>query len=224
LRLIDVARLAETAADRDYGDRIYGAAFAPDGRLFTVANDGFLRAYDRSFRLVRKVATGGGKQPFSVAVDSGGERVAIGFYDSTKVEVYRTSDLGFAFKADTAGITKGNLIKVAWSSDSRRLLAGGRYKSKPATGGGELQSWHGTRAGAGRGRRTRLRWTRSWTSCVRDRLRGRGIRSPVRPARHGRRAPPDPLRRDRRPASQARQCVPGLARRAAGAVWPGLRW
>jgi DNA-binding beta-propeller fold protein YncE len=72
LRVIDVQGLKEIAADRDYRDRGNGAAFAPDGRLFTVAYDGFLRAYDRSFHLVKKVATGGGKEPFSVAVDPGG--------------------------------------------------------------------------------------------------------------------------------------------------------
>src|SRR5438105_166254 len=49
LRVIDVERLTEIAADRDYGGKTNRTAFAPDGRLFTVAYDGQLRAYDRSF-------------------------------------------------------------------------------------------------------------------------------------------------------------------------------
>jgi hypothetical protein len=128
LRVIDVQGLKEIAADRDYRDRGNGAAFAPDGRLFTVAYDGFLRAYDRSFHLVKKVATGGGKEPFSVAVDPGGQRVAIGFSDSAKVEVYKASDLGFDFAANTNGINNGSLNKVTWSSSGQRLIAGGKYQ------------------------------------------------------------------------------------------------
>src|SRR5262245_5988257 len=49
LRVIDTQRLVEIAADRDYGNDSYGAAFASDGRLFTVSYDGYLRAYDRNF-------------------------------------------------------------------------------------------------------------------------------------------------------------------------------
>jgi WD40 repeat protein len=41
LRVIDTERISEVAADRDYGDASYAAAFAPDGRLFTVALDGY---------------------------------------------------------------------------------------------------------------------------------------------------------------------------------------
>ena len=63
LRVIDTERMSEAAADRDYGDNSYGAAFAPDGRLFTVAFDGYLRAYDTGFRLVRKIKTRGGPRP-----------------------------------------------------------------------------------------------------------------------------------------------------------------
>ena len=101
MRVIDIQQLAEIAGDRDYSGDSYGAAFAADGRLFTVSYDGHLRAYGREFRLLKKVQTQGGKRPFSAAVDPAGERVAVGFSDSPKVEVYRASDLSFAFAADT---------------------------------------------------------------------------------------------------------------------------
>jgi WD40 repeat protein len=121
LRVVDTERMSEVAADRDYGDASYGAAFAPDGRLFTVADDGYLRAYDADFRLVRKIKTRGGPQPFGVAIDPAGERVAVGCYRSPAVDVYKTSDLSFAFAADTAGIDQGDgLGNVAWSSDGRQ--------------------------------------------------------------------------------------------------------
>src|ERR1700674_3117466 len=82
LRVIDAERMQEVSADRDYGANGYGGAFgtafAPDGRLFTVAYDGYVRAYDTSFRLIKKVQTHGGRQPYSVALDPTGDRVAVG--------------------------------------------------------------------------------------------------------------------------------------------------
>ncbi|UYO54586.1 caspase family protein [Rhodopseudomonas palustris] len=134
LRVIDVASRMDVAEDTDYRDSSYGAAFAPDGRLFTVANDGLLRAYDRNFRLGKKVATRGGRRPHSVAVDPSGERVAVGFSDSTAIEVYRAADLGFAFAADTKNIASDSLSSVAWSADGERLVAGGRYSVRGSNG------------------------------------------------------------------------------------------
>jgi WD40 repeat protein len=136
LRVIDTERMSEVAADRDYGDDSddsNGAAFAPDGRLFTVAYDGYLRAYDTSFRLVRKVKTRGGPRPIGVAIGPAGERVAVGFRDSHAVDVYKTSDLSFAFAADTAGVDD-NFYGVAWSSDGRQLVAGGAYSKQGSDG------------------------------------------------------------------------------------------
>jgi WD40 repeat protein len=63
LRVIDVERMSVAGSDRDYGDSSYRAAFASDGRLFTVSWDGYLRSYDRSFRLIKKVRTSGRNRP-----------------------------------------------------------------------------------------------------------------------------------------------------------------
>src|SRR5262249_48335157 len=92
--------------------------------------DGYLRAYDRNFRLVKKVATRAGRQPFNVAVDPSGQLAAVGFADSSQVEVYRSSDLSLAFEPDTNGIKGGNLGRVAWSSDGRILGSGGRHSER----------------------------------------------------------------------------------------------
>ena len=135
LRVIDVAARTVVAEDKDYGGDSLGAAFAPDGKLYTVALDGFLRAYDRSFKLVKKIAPRGGKQPLNVAVDPSGGRIAVGFHDNPTVEVYRASDLGFLFAADTTRID-GDLGRVAWSADGARLGAGGRYQSRGNDGVG----------------------------------------------------------------------------------------
>jgi WD40 repeat protein len=127
LRVINVAQLKEVGADHEYGDRSYGVAFTADGRLFTVSYDGYLRSYDSNFRLVRKVKVKGGSQPFSVAPDPSGRLVAVGYADSKAVEVYRTSDLGLAFAADTRLSGAGALLTVSWSADGQKLIAGGTY-------------------------------------------------------------------------------------------------
>jgi hypothetical protein len=125
LRVIDMRRMAEVASDRNYGAAGYGAAFAPDGRLYTVALDGYLRAYDHDFQLIKKVETRS-KQPFSVAVEPGGGRIAVAHADNTEVDIYRASDLNITHTANTVGIGDGNLYSVAWSADGHRLIAGGR--------------------------------------------------------------------------------------------------
>ncbi|MGP0092645.1 MAG: tetratricopeptide repeat protein [Xanthobacteraceae bacterium] len=137
LRVIDTERMSEVAADRDYGERSSGAAFAPDGRLFTVAWDGYFRAYDAGFRLVGKAQTRGGRRPDSVAVDPTGQQMTVGFDDSpaVAVEVYKTSDLSFAFAADITGAQdKWGLGAVAWSTDGQQLIAGGKYQKKGSDG------------------------------------------------------------------------------------------
>jgi hypothetical protein len=127
LRVLDLKSRTEVASDKDYAKASYGVAFSPDGRLFTVSYDGYLRGYDRNFKLARKIVTKGGKEPRGVAVDAAGEYLAVGFRDTVAVDIYRTSDLGFAFTTDTSGMTGGNLESVAWSKDRSRLIAGGSF-------------------------------------------------------------------------------------------------
>ncbi|MFY9892593.1 MAG: hypothetical protein WAK63_00475, partial [Xanthobacteraceae bacterium] len=133
LRVWETAGWSLVGDDRDYGRKdSYGAAFDAAGRLYTVADDGLLRRYGAGFKLEGKRATLGGKEPFSVAVDPNGDRIAVGYKDSTAVEVYRAEDLQLLFAADTAGVDNGGLSAVAWSADGARLYAGGKYQDKGA--------------------------------------------------------------------------------------------
>ncbi|MGO9683962.1 MAG: caspase family protein [Beijerinckiaceae bacterium] len=133
LRVWETAGWSLVGDDRDYsGKDSYGAAFDARGRLYTVAWDGLLRRYGADFKLEGKRATLGGKEPFSVAVHPNGDRIAVGFNDSTAVEVYRAENLQRLFAADTADVASGNLIAVAWSADGARLYAGGTYRAQGA--------------------------------------------------------------------------------------------
>src|SRR5208283_4835612 len=56
VRVLDSATGAELLADRDYGDSVYGLAFAPDGALVASSWDGQLRRYGRDLKLTVKRA------------------------------------------------------------------------------------------------------------------------------------------------------------------------
>ncbi len=121
--------------DKDYGGKdSYGAAFSSDDRLFTVADDGRIRRYSLHAGQFRRDSVGetrGGKEPYSIAVHPKGDRLAVGFDDSTAVEVYDAGTLKRLYAAETSGVDNGNLITVAWSAtDAKghaRLAAGGTY-------------------------------------------------------------------------------------------------
>jgi WD40 repeat protein len=127
IRVLDVASGQEIMADKDYSDNSYGLTFGLDGSLYAVAYDGFVRRYSSNLQRTAKVPTPGGKRPYSVSVDPSGRRIAIGFDDTTAVELYDAQDLHRVGPADTRGVNNGNLIAVAWSQDGSKLYAGGMF-------------------------------------------------------------------------------------------------
>jgi hypothetical protein len=134
MRVFDIKSGDLVAADREYGKDSFGAAFGPDGRLYTASFDGYLRAYDRNtFKLTAKVATKAGTKPTTVAIDETGEKLAVGFSDAMGVEIYRTSNLALSYVADTSGLQLGNLAHVAWSKTGGRLIGGGTHNRVSGT-------------------------------------------------------------------------------------------
>ena len=145
-------RLWETAGWQLIGeDKVYGGkhslgeAFDGTNHLYAVGYDGQIRRYSENGGLEAVSSSQAGKEPSSIAVHPDGGKLAIGFNDTTAVEVYDASTLKPLFKADTGGIEGGNLGNVAWSRDGTRLYAGGRFESK----GAPIVIWQGQ----GRGKR-----------------------------------------------------------------------
>jgi WD40 repeat protein len=127
----------------------YGASFAPDGRLATTSNDGHVRLYDRRGSLIAIRETTVGGQPFDIAFNPAGDRLAVGFDDSPTITVLDGHTLEPRLQPNTSGIDNGNLGTVAWSLDGLTLYAGGRFVR-----GGKVRvvSW----ADGGRGERQLL--------------------------------------------------------------------
>jgi hypothetical protein len=57
-----------------------------------------------------------------------GAQVAVGYSDSTRVDVLDGRTLSPLFEADATGVDNGNLGEVAWSADGRLLYAGGQWR------------------------------------------------------------------------------------------------
>jgi WD40 repeat protein len=120
----------EVARDTPYGGASYGVAFAADGRLATTSEDGTLRLYDRAFRRVATVTTTEGRDPFGLAFTPAGDRLAVGYDDTTAVSLFDGRTLTPLPGPDTRGIDNGDLSKVAWSADGATLYAGGETIKK----------------------------------------------------------------------------------------------
>ncbi len=138
----------EVLKDEDFNGRdSYGLAFGPDGRLFAVGDDGTLRRYSRNFKRDAKITTKGGKEPYSVAVHPGGKIVAVGHDDAMSVELYDAETLALVHTADTGNADKTkNISSVAWSSDGKRLWAGGTLSIESKR---QMRAWDADGRGSG---------------------------------------------------------------------------
>ena len=138
MRLIDPAAGRVVAADEGYGSASYGAAFDAAGRLATTSLDGKVRLYGPGLRLLRAAEAPGGKQPFDIAFSPDGERLAVGYADTTAVDVLDAATLERLFAADTKGVDNGDLS----ASPGRRTAAastppgGGRSAASAACAAG----------------------------------------------------------------------------------------
>ncbi len=111
--------------DKNSGSDSYGADFDHAGGLVTTSWDGYLRRYDERFRLVAKTKPPGGNRPYAARFSPDGQQIAVGFSDTTAVNVLDGKDLTFLFAPDTEGVIR-SLDSVSWSADGRHLYAGGR--------------------------------------------------------------------------------------------------
>ena len=132
MRMWETGSWTLLAEDRNYGSKpSYGAAFDGANRLYTVSYDGQVRRYDREGHLEASAGTQGGKEPYSVALHPSGVKLAIGFNDTTVVEIYGARTLNRLYTADTSGVNGNNLNSVAWSANGSQLYAGGNWRTNP---------------------------------------------------------------------------------------------
>jgi WD domain, G-beta repeat len=130
--------------DSRYGASSYGADFDEKGRLVTCCDDGCIRLYDSPFSRTPKVKVPGGKEPFSVRFSPNGTKIAVGFFNSTRVDVLSGANLNQLYSHDTTGVATAKLFAVSWSSNGKCLYAGGE---SPRPGTAFIRKWEGFGAG-----------------------------------------------------------------------------
>lgn len=122
-----------------------GADFDISGRLVTTCVDGILRLYDSNLILLKQQPAPGGKLPFFARFSPDATKLAVGYLDTSRVDVLSAETLGLLFTVNTADVRNGGLGVVAWSQDGKTLYAGGTFQYN---GSNIICSWsdpeHGT--------------------------------------------------------------------------------
>ncbi len=134
LQVWETKQWQQVFSDTEYGDTSQSCQFDSKNRLLTSAWDGYLRLYSLTatgnFALLTKTQPPGGKKPFHAVFSPKGDKIAVGFDDSTQVNVLDGQTLDLLYSPDTNNVDNGNFISVAWSPDEQRLCAGGKHDDK----------------------------------------------------------------------------------------------
>ena len=127
LRVYDRKSWRQIGTDSDYdGGESYGACWHK-GKLATASMDGWVRTYtvNGSVNPTGQVETVG--RAFSCAWNKSGSEMAVGFSNSTKIEVYNAAKMTLAFAPDITGVDNGDLSAVAYSHDGKTLYGAGLW-------------------------------------------------------------------------------------------------
>ncbi|CAN5129871.1 hypothetical protein BH10PSE7_BH10PSE7_37530 [soil metagenome] len=138
MRLYDVASGALLAEDKSATDDTYGLAFRNDGSYATTSFDGMIRFYDPAGKALATLPAPGGKKPYSIAFTPDGRKMALGYNDTTRVDILAVDVREWLVPPDVTGIEGGTLQAVQWSRDGTILFAGG---SNWAEGYYQLWRW-----------------------------------------------------------------------------------
>ncbi|KHD07258.2 hypothetical protein PN36_24860 [Candidatus Thiomargarita nelsonii] len=145
IRLYQSSDYRLQAQDTNYNLASYWAEFDSNGRLVTTCKDGYIRLYNQNLNLLAKRKALGGRSPYAARFSPAGDKIAVGFQDSTQINVLSSKDLILLYSPSTPDINNASLDNLAWSQDGNWLYAGGRYNSK-----GKVHILRWSQAGQGR--------------------------------------------------------------------------
>lgn len=116
------------AADTQYKDDLMDMDISRRGRIVTTALDGFVRLYNRQFKLIGRRMVPGGKKPVSVRFSPDAETIAVGFIDGPTISVISVQNLSLKYHAAAGRMAhQVGFTSVVWSSDGTTLYASGHY-------------------------------------------------------------------------------------------------
>jgi hypothetical protein len=139
-RVWDAASGKAIFEDPAYAGPIRNLAFDRQGRLFTAAGDGKLRAYDPEGHRFAEKEPAPGQRPWGLAVSPDGSLLAVAYENADRqgrlrVDVLSTRTLLPLFAPDTDGLKGEGLLAVAWAANDHggvALLAAGYARSGTA--------------------------------------------------------------------------------------------
>lgn len=140
IRVWDATNGSRIYEDRTYAGPVRSLVFDREGRLFTAAADGKLRAYDTAGRKTEAAAPGG-LPPWGLAVSPDGFLLAVTAETAEKsgrlrVDVVSSRTLASVFAPDTTGLAGEGLLSVTWAGDGAggvQLLAAGYARGGSGT-------------------------------------------------------------------------------------------
>ena len=125
--------------DTQYADKIIEVDYDGAGRLAVSSLDGMVRLYDEQAKLRLRKRMRAGNKPASIRFAPGGERIAVGFYDSARVSVLSATDLTPIWTSSReAAAELTNLYSLGWVAGGRKLCASGEARS---AGPSSLRCW-----------------------------------------------------------------------------------
>jgi WD40 repeat protein len=140
LRVFDLDSGKETDLSAGYTKSTYGLAFAPDGSIYTSSDDGFIRYYDARLQLKAPVKARG-SDPYSLALSPDGRRLAVGYDNEIRVDLYTVRTLDPLPPLGVSGIDNGNFAQVAWTTDGSVHAAGSFRRTISGKFPTTLRSW-----------------------------------------------------------------------------------
>jgi WD40 repeat protein len=138
LRLYSIARkgdrmdVAQIGGERTEGGSVQGIDVDGAGRLAVTSVDGALRLYDSELRLIAKRDLSKEDVPLGVRFSPDGTRIAVGYYEIARVDIFSATDLKLLETPLVARTPhqQPRLLSVAWSLDGRYLHAAGHFSQK----------------------------------------------------------------------------------------------
>lgn len=126
VRIFNAATLALRGQTNSIAAAVYAMDYDKAGRLAVATADAAIHVFDAALNPLALGKTRSGQPAQSISFSPDAQLIAVGSGESLSVEIFSAHGLQFLYSPDVSGIQGRSLSSVAWSSDGRRLLAGGR--------------------------------------------------------------------------------------------------
>lgn len=129
VRIFETRNWREYIKLEGYSGEVYNIAFKPSGGLATACYDGKIRMYNNRFELITEKTGLSGQKIYSLAFNPAGNLLAIGYIDTSAVEVRDAIDLSLLYKPSVEELENINVgfNILSFSANGNMLFGGGSF-------------------------------------------------------------------------------------------------